>query len=313
MSYLKTSIFLASLASLTLLPSCQKDLGAAQLASTVSASQGDARDLYNAALAAEQAGKTKRARKLFEKVSKEYPLSLVAADAQYRNARLLDNSGKLLDAFNAYDGLITKYPNSPHYATAIKREIALAHAAAGGDLRTPTFIGLKTKLDPKKTVGMLDKVRINAPRAASAPKAQFTIGEVWQNDQKIDRAIPAFIKVVSLYPESTLAPEAQFRIGQLLLKEAEEGNQDQANLDRARRAFAEVISRYPNGRHAREAKKQMTKIASGNIERTYNTAEFYRKKNQNDSALFYYKEVVRNSKPGLLHNQAKAWITKLSQ
>ena len=308
MSFLKTSIFLSSLAFLT---SCQKDLESAQLASTVAASQGDARNLYNSAIAAEKAGKTKRARKLFEKVSKEYPLSVVAADAQYRNARILDNSGALLDAFNAYDGLITRYPNSPHYSTAIQREIALAHAAAGGSLRTPTFIGVKARLDPKKTVAMLEKVRNNAPRSSSAPKAQFTIGEVWQNKKNIERALPAFQKVVSDYPESKLAPEAQYRIGDLLLKEAEEGNQDQANLDRARRAFEDLILRYPNGNHAREAKKQIARIASGNIERTFDTAEFYRKKGQNDSALFYYKEVVNNSKPGPLHNKAKAWISKL--
>lgn len=310
MSLLKTSIFLASLAILT---SCKKDLDSAQLASTVSAGQEEARSIYNSAIAAEKAGKTKGACKLFEKISKEYPLSVVAADAQYRNARILDNSGKLLDAFNAYDNLITRYPNSPHYSTAIRREIALAHAAAGGSLRTPTFIGFKTRLEPKKIVGMLEKVRDNAPRSSSAPKAQFTIGEVWQNDKKIAKAIPAFQKVVSDFPDSKLAPEAQYRIGELLLKEAEEGNQDQANLDRARRAFEDLLIRYPGSSDATRAKRQITKIASGNIERTFDTAEFYRKKGETDSALFYYKEVVQNSKPGALHNKAKAWLAKLGQ
>ncbi|MGC6426248.1 MAG: tetratricopeptide repeat protein [Akkermansiaceae bacterium] len=310
MSCLQTAIFLSALA---LLASCQKDINSARLASTVTAGQSDARSIYTSAVAAEDAGKTKRARKLFEKVTKEYPLSTVAAEAQYRNARLLDQSGDFLDAFNAYDALISRYPNSPHYSTAIKREIDLAHAAAEGTLRTPTFIGLKTKLDPKKTVGMLEKVRDHAPRSKSAPKAQFTIGEVWQDSEKIERAIPAFQKVVSDFPESKLAPEAQYRIGELLLKEAEDGNQDQANLDRARRAFEDLLLRYPNDRHAREAKKQIAEIASGDIERTYRTAEFYRKKGQTPSALFYYQEVIRNSKPGPLHNEAKAWVAELSQ
>lgn len=308
MSHFKTSMFLFSLIFLT---SCQKDLGEAQLAKTVDAGQRNARSLFDSAIAAENTGKTKRAHKLFEKITKEYPLSEVAAEAQYRNARALDNSGKLLSAFEAYNVLITRYPNSPHYSTAIQREISLAHAAAGGTLRTSTFIGLKTKIEPKKIVGMLTKVRDNAPRSDSAPKAQFTIGEVWQNNNKIEPAIRAFQEVSSQFPDSSLAPKAQYRIGELLLKEAAQGNQDQANLDRARRAFDELLTRYPNGSHAAKAKSQLALIASGNIERTYDTAEFYRKKGQTSSALYYYKEVVRNSKTGNLHNQAKAWIAKL--
>lgn len=308
MSLFKTSLFIASLA---LLSSCTQSLDSAQLASTVAAGQGEAQSYYDAGKVAQAAGKNSKALKLYKKVTKEYPLTVVAADAQYRQASMLDQSGKLLDAFNAYDGLLSKYPNSPHYSVAINRQIALANAAAGGSLRTPTFIGLKARLDPKKTVGMLAKVRDHAPRSPSAAKAQFTIGEVWVNDGKIEAAIPAFQKVVTDYSESSLAPEAQYRIGELLLKEAEEGNQDQANLDRARRAFDDLILRYPGTKRARDAKRELSKIASGNIERTYEVAEFYRKKGNNASAAYYYSEVVRNSKPGPLHNKAKAWGAQL--
>lgn len=308
MSLFKTSLFVASLA---LLNSCTKSLNDAQLASTVAAGQGEAQSYYDAGKAAQAAGKNSKALKLYKKVTKDYPLTVVAADAQYRQASMLDQKGKLLDAFNAYDGLLDKYPNSPHYSVAIKRQIDLANAAAGGSLRTPTFIGLKARLDPKKTVGMLGKVRDHAPRSPSAVKAQFTIGEVWVNDGKIDSAIPAFQKVVTDYSESPLAPEAQYRIGELLIKEAEEGNQDQANLDRARRAFDDLILRYPGTKRSRDAKRELSKIASGNIERTFNVAEFYRKKGNNASAAYYYSEVVRNSKPGPLHKKAKAWVAQL--
>ena len=308
MSAFKTIFFTAALAIVT---SCVKDLDEAQLSTTVAASQGKAQASYNAAKATEAKGNTKKAAKIYGETATEYPLSDVAPDAQYRQALLLDQNGELLESFKVYDGLITKYPNSPHYTTAIKRQIALANAAAGGSLRTPTFIGLKARVEPKKTVGMLEKVRENAPRAPSAAKAQFTIGEVWQNDQKIEQAIQAFQKIVSDYSGSPLAPEAQYRIGELLLKEAEEGNQNQANLDRARRAFDDLLLRYPGHKRSKDAKREIAKITSGNIERTYETAEFYRKKGQNSSALFYYREVVRKSQPGALQTEAQNWVSKL--
>ena len=297
------------------LPSCGDSPDAAQLASNTRAGESTAQGFYNRGSASEKAGKYGRAMKDFKAITVKYPLSPVAADAAYRYAKLLERDGEPLEAFETYDAVLTKYPASPHYAEAMKRQETIAHQAAQGHIKN-SFVGIKSRIDVKKTTEMLGKVRDNAPRAASAERAQFTIGEVLQSRGsgiKGDaQAISAFRQLTRDYPDSKYAPEAQYRIGSILLSQAKAGNKDTANLDRAKQAFDDVLIRYPNSKRAADAKREIAKLSSGDIQRSYDIAEFYRKKGQTASALFYYSEAVRKSKPGPLRSRAQAWINKLS-
>ncbi len=310
---LKNAVFiLASSIILPIaLPSCGGDPNAARLAGQTRAGEGKAQGLYNTAYANEQAGKLKAARKGYAAIGKKHPLAPVAAEATYRLAKLRERNAQPLEAFEAFDNVLKKYPASDHFAEAMKRQEVIAHQVAQGQIKN-SFIGIKSRIDVSKTVKMLQQVRDNAPRNASAAKAQFTIGEVYQSrgDSK-PRAMSAFSKVTSDYPDSPYAPEAQYRIGEILLSQSRSGNQDSANLTRAKNAFNDVIIRYPSHKRAADARRQIAKLSSGDLRRSYDLAEFYRKKGQTKSALFYYRETVRNSKPSPLRSQAEAWIAKL--
>lgn len=301
---------------LMLLPSCSLLRTQSQKpAPTTAPPSNIAQGLYNHALALQQAGQLKKAEKGFRDVFSKHPLSPLAGEAAYQYAQTLERQGELLDAFEAYHSVITKYPASDHYAQSIKRQEIIAHQVAQGHI-TSSFIGFKSRIDISRTTAMLAKVRDNAPRAASADKAQFTIGEVHQTrssgDTGMVRAMDAYRQLTRDYPDSPYAAESQYRIGHILLSQAKDGNQDAANLDRAKKALDDVLIRYPKSTQAKLAKTELTKLASGDIQRSFDLAEFYRKKNQNTSALFYYQEAVRKSAPGPLRSQAQAWIQHLS-
>jgi len=292
------------------LPSCSTDPDTARLATEVRAGEGQAQGLYRASYAAEQAGKTSSALKGYKKINRLYPMSPIAADSQYRASRLLQAEGDLLKAFDSYDLFLKNYPASAHYADAMKQQENIAHNVANGHIKN-SFLGLKSRIDAKRTTAMLAKVRDNAPRSPSADKAQFTIGNVYKSRNAPEKAIEAFRTLTRDYPLSKYAPEAQYQIGALLLEEAKSGNQDAANLDRARNAFEDLLISYPGSKRAADAKRQIANLSSGDIQRSYDIAEFYRKKGQTKSALLYYKEVVRSSKPGPLRSKARAKITEL--
>lgn len=299
------------LAAALMLASCGSGgVDSAQLASNTRAGEGVAQQLYNSGYASESAGDAGKAMKAYKKITKKYPMAPIAADATYRYAKLLEADREPLDAFDAYDSLLSQYPASPHYAEAMTRQNTIAHQAAQGHIKN-SFIGLKSRIDVKKTASMLGKVRDNAPRAASADKAQFTIGEVYQSGEKPAEAIEAFKTLVRDYPDSKYAADSQYRIGVILLNQAKTGNEDAANLDRARVAFDDVIIRYGSHPRAADSRREIAKIKSGDIQRSYDVAEFYRKKGQTASALFYYRETVSKSQPGPLRSQAEAWIKKL--
>lgn len=304
-------LFAASL----LLPSCGGDVESTRLASESRASEKTAQALYDSAIAAEKAGKLGQATKIYEKIVLRHPLCPSAPDSAFRWGQLLERDRKPLKAFEAYDAILAKYPASSHYAEAMKRQEEIGTQVAEGHI-TKSLIGFKTPISLKKSSEMLTKVRQNAPRAASAEKAQYTIGRIYQARGKsttdMVRSITAFRELTRDFPDSKYAPDSQYQIGKILLAESSNGNQDSANLDRAKRAFEDVLIRYPSSKQAKMAKAQIEKLASGDIQRSFEIAEFYRKKGQVSSALVYYRETVARSNLGPLRTSAQGWINKLS-
>jgi outer membrane protein assembly factor BamD len=300
-------------ASLSLL-SCGGDVESARLASDSRASEKVAQTLYNSAIAAENAGKVGRAIKIYEKIVLRHPLCPAASESAFRWGKLLEKDDEVLEAFEAYDAILVKYPASPHYAEAMQRQEIIATQAAEGQINN-SFIGFKIRVSLKKSAEMLAKVRQNAPRAISAEKAQYTIGKIYQSrgnqTNEAALAINAFRELTRDFPDSQYAPDAQYQIGEILLGQSKKGNQDSANLDRAKRAFEDVLIRYPTSKQAKMAKAQIAKLASGNIQRSFEIAEFYRKKGQISSALVYYRDTVMRSNPGPLRTSAQGWINKL--
>ena len=298
-------VFLHACWSLCLLTGCSDKIeDALPVAGRVNHSDPQAAAIYGQAQAADQAGKTAKATKLYKETADKFPGSPVAPQARFRQAALLEHEGDLLEAFDAYQQVIQRYQGTSLYTEARDKQAVVAHKAAAGVIKN-SFLGLKSRLESKKIVEMLETVRDNAPQAASAPKAQHTIGQVLENRKKDVLAIAAHQKVVDDYPRSAYAPDSQYHIGQILLSSADRGNQNQANLDRALHTFQDLRQSYPSSGRANDAVKKISEIKSLDIQRSFDIAEFYYKKGQNSSAAFYYKEVLSKTSSGDLHNRAQ--------
>jgi len=266
--------------------------------------------LLRQARAYESSGKTGKALSSYKKLIKRYPYTNASAEASFSQAGIFDRQGDLFKAFESYQDLISSHPGSKHYAAAIQRQKTVAHAAADGIIKN-NFLGMKTRIGPEKTDKMLSKVRDNAPRALSAAKAQFAIGRVWQKDGNAEKSIAAYQRIATEYATSAEAPEALYQTGEIIMLKSERGNQNTANVNRVRQVFTDLIQRYPRHRRAADARKRLAKLGSQDIQRSYDTAEFYRKKGKTQSAIFYYREVLNMSKSGSLRNKAKQRITEL--
>ncbi len=268
--------------------------------------------LLDEAKAYEADGRTNKAIDRYREVSKKYPNTKAADSARYAEGKLLDEQGDLLKAFEAYQDLIVNYPGSSHYSAAIQRQRDVALAAVNGIIKN-NFLGMKTRISPERTTKMLANVRDNAPQAPSASEAQYHIGRVWQKNGSAQKALAGYLRISTDYPTSSYAPEALYQRGQILIMKAEKGNQNRAHVNQAKDIFQDLIERYPGHQRASDARKSIAKLAGQDIQRSYDTAEFYRKKGNNASAIFYYKEVVRSAQSGELHNMAKQRIEELSR
>ncbi len=294
------------------LVSCGSDSDIPILAGNTQVASAEGEALYQKAKQADDAGQTGKAIKLYKRTADRYPFAQSAGQARYRQAQLLDQDGKVEDAFEAYDEFLMRYPGSALYGSALSRQASMAQAAAEGDVKS-SFMGLKTKISLDKTVEMLGKVRDHAPRSATAAKAQFTIGEAYQAKRKYKESIEAFRQLVRDQPSSSLAPEALFRVGLILMENAERGNQNQANLDLSKEAFNDYLIQYPGHSRNAEARKMISALRGEDLQRSYDIAEFYRKTGKPEAAKVYYRDIIKRSSSGKVHEESKARLKELGE
>ena len=294
------------------LASCGSDSDDIPLATgAVSQSGATAADnMLAQARAYQSAGKTSKAASAYRAIFKKYPYTSAAAEARFAQGRILDQQGDLFKAFEAYQDVIARYPGSRHYATALSRQEAVAHAAANGVIKN-NFLGMKTRISPERIEKMLGHVRDNAPRAQSAPKAQYAIGRIWQKEGRAEKSISAYQRIALDYPSSGPAPEALYQTGEILVLKAQRGNHNNAHVNRARDIYNDLVQRYPRHSRAADARKRLAMLGGQDIQRSYETGEFYRKKGNVKSAIFYYREVLRKTKSGNYHDLAKKRLSEL--
>lgn len=292
--------------------SCGPDPDMPIMAGNTQAAAQAGEKLYQKAKQADDAGKSDNAIKLYDQTATRYPFAPSAAQGRYRQAQLLEQKGEIVKSFEAYDKFLSHCQGSALYTTALNRQAAMAQSAADGDVKT-SMLGMKTKLPMEKTVEMLGKVRDNAPRSATASKAQFTIGEIYEQKKKSKEAIAAYRQLVRDQPASAQAPEALFRVGMILTAEADRGNQNQANLNLASEAFNDYLIQYPGHSRNAEARKFIAGVGSRDLQKSFDIAEFYRKTGKSESAKVYYRDIVKRTQSGSLHDQSRARLKELGE
>ncbi|MFK7851246.1 MAG: tetratricopeptide repeat protein [Akkermansiaceae bacterium] len=293
------------------LTSCGNDDGIALAGATqANASAGEA--LYLRAKSEDDAGRSKKAAKLYEDVADDYPTTPSAAQARYRQAEILEQRGEILDSFDAYQDFLTRYRGSGLYSKALNRQTAMAQGAADGEIKS-SFLGLKRRLSTDKVVEMLGKVRDNAPRSKEAAKAQFTIGELYQSRDESKKAISAYRKLVRDQPRSTYSAEALFRVGIVLMEEADRGNRNRATLELAEEAFSDYLLQYPGHAKNAEARRLSKNLRSRELDRSLEIAEYYDRVGQTESAKVYYRDVLKQTKSGPSYDKARARLSALGE
>jgi len=295
-----------------LLVSCETSTDLPLMSGNTQEPSGEGIALYQEAKQADAAGNTKRAIKLYERSATLYSFASFAPQARYRQAELLEHSGKAIKAFDAYQLFLIRFQASDLYSAALARQSSIAHAAATGKV-TKSVLGFKTEIDTKAVAEMLGQVRDNAPKTPTAAKAQFTIGEIYQREHNFALAIDAYRQLVRDQPDSAETPEALFRVGMVFVEQADSGNRNQATLDLARESFNDYLNQYPAHFHNAEARKLISMLDAREVQHSFDIAEYYFKTHQTESAKVYYKDVIKRAPSGRLHDAAHARLKQLGE
>jgi outer membrane protein assembly factor BamD (BamD/ComL family) len=238
-----------------------------------------------------EAGKDRAAEKQFRALVHAWHDSPQAPSAQFAFARLLEQRGKYLDAFNEFQYLIENYAGSFPYEETLEHQFRIANHIMTAKQRR-MFL-LKGFTDPKTAISLLEQIVRNAPGWKKTPQAQFLIGVIYEDAEEEEDAVAAYEIALSSFPDSRYAEQASFRRARLLYQSAVKRPRDESNCRSALSALAGFLKDHPLGDDAAEARRYLDELREQLAGMYFAQAEFYDKTAiRPRAALIAYREFL---------------------
>jgi len=251
---------------------------------------------FDAAKNLDESGATQQAIAAYRQFLKDSPASGLASKAQYRVAELLESTGDLSKAFDAYQTLISRFPDTPEFEKSVSRQVLIANEYLAG--RKLKFLGMELVPATDRAEQMYTSILKNAPFSKNAPVAQFNLGLTYEKQGKAKEAAAAYQGVLDKYPNNPIADDALYQIGYVYMQVGATGrSQDLSALVQAKNTFEDFLLQYPNSEKAAQAHDNLSSIGKRESGDLLSVAMFYDRYKNFRAAAIYYNDVIRRQ-PG---------------
>lgn len=226
----------------------------------------------------------------FQKLMRQYPKALEAAEAQFYIGMALEQQNKFKEAFAAYQMVIDKYPFSERAAEIVKLQFGLAEKMLedGGEKGI-----LGAVIGPADdVVDIFEAVIRNAPYGPLAPEAQYQIGLYLKEQKLYQEARDEFMKVINDYPQSDRAKAAEFQIAYTDSLRSVDAQYDQEITKSAVEGFEDYLRKNPGSELSPEAREKISRLREKEAENNFVIAQFYEKQKNFTAAKIYYQTII---------------------
>jgi outer membrane protein assembly factor BamD len=232
----------------------------------------------------------------YKRFLKAYPSSKLASKAQLQVADILLLQGRWNASFDAYQTLITRYPDTPEFEGAVARQVLIANSYL--DMRKVMVLGYGVPVPGitgiEQAAKMYEKILRNAPYSIYAPITQFNLGLAFQRARKIKEAREAYQKVLDKYPNSDVCDDALYQIAYIYMQLGlTSSSQDLSALVLARETFEDFLLQYPQSEKAPQARDNLKTIGNTEAGNLMDIAKWYDWSKDYKAAVIYYNDVVR--------------------
>lgn len=252
----------------------------------------NALDLMNKARAAEESGSVGSALSAYGKVAKSYPNSIYAPEALYRSAKLRLGRKEFFKAFESYQGVVGRYPNSQRFSEIVGEQYRIASAMLDG-ARNRTWGWLPGFRNREKGIEFFEYILLNAPYSDYAPLALMNVARGHQKLRQPEEAIDALDRMINSYPQSLLAPDAYLKLAQSHASLVEGPFYDQASTKEAVTYFEDFMILFPSDPNIAAAAKGLDGMKVMLAESKMKIGDFYLYKRSNfKAAKVFYNEAI---------------------
>lgn len=232
-----------------------------------------------------------RAAEEFNRLTKHYPDSELAPEAQYYAGRAYEEMGKYYFAFQNYQKTIKDYPYSRRVNEIIKRQYNIANIFQ--EKETSKLMDIELTLSIDRAIIIYKQIIENSPFGEYADKALYRSAECYRRMRQYKEAMEAYERIVNDYPDSKLVPEAKYQLAYTKYEASLDPEYDQESTDEAIDEFKEISDSTAVPAIAKEAKKVFKELKNRKADSELKVAEFYERQKKYKSAIIYYGEIVR--------------------
>jgi outer membrane protein assembly factor BamD len=242
-----------------------------------------------------------------------WPFSDYAPQAQYLIGRCYEAQGQDQKAFKHYQRLIEKYPKLDVSDDVLKRQFEIANRFLGGQwFKLWTYIPLPP--DMSKTADMYEQIIKNGPYSVVGPQSQLNVGAAREKQKDYPSAVKAYERAADRYADKDLvASEALYKAGMAYLKQAKTSEYDQTVASKAIATFSDFATLHPDDTRVPDTQKQIEVLRTEQARGSFQTAEFYEKRNKPKAALIYYNEVLQKDASSVYADFARIRIEDIKR
>jgi outer membrane protein assembly factor BamD len=250
-------------------------------------------DLMNKARRDEEAGKIGSAIKGYDKVSSKFGSSVYAPEALFRSGKLLFKRKQYNKAFEQYQGVLRRYPNTKRFNELIGEQYRIATLLLDG-AHNHMLGGLIPGFSNRtKGIQFLEVILLNAPYSDYAPLSLMEIARGYQRERSTEEAIDALDRLVNTYPQSVIAPVAYLKLGDLHASLSEGPMYDQASTKEAMTYYEDFMILYPGDSNVAVAATGVDRMKTILSKSKIYLGDFYFYKRSNyRAARVFYNEAI---------------------
>ena len=252
-----------------------------------------------------------RAAREFIRLVNSYPRSELAPEAQYLTGVSYEQMDRLAEAFAAYKKGVEIYPFSARFKDAIEREFAIGEILFSG--KRLKLIGPVSLPSLDKAIEVYQHIVDQAPYGDYGSRAQFRLGECYRKQQRYEEASRAFQRLLDEYPNSPLAEQAKYNMAFCAYQMSLKPSYDQSATDEAINWYETFLATHPESELVPEARQSLANLKEFKAEGLSQIARFYEIQGKKDSALIYYRQIVREFPDSAEAPKAVSKITEIEQ
>lgn len=271
----------------------------------------NALEYMNKARKAEERGSRGTAIKYYNRVQKKYPNSIYAPEALYRAAKLYLARRQYTKAFDSFQGLVSRYPNTARFNEVVGEQYRIASALLDG-AHSRAWGWLPLFANREKGIEYFEIVLINAPYSDYAPLALMNIARGHQRLKNTEEAIDALDRMINTYPQSLLTPDAYVQLAKAHASLVDGPAYDQTSTKDAATYFEDFMILFPNDTNIPTAAKGMSDMKTVLAESKIVMGDFYFYKRSNYvAARVFYNEAITNYPDSPVAEKAKKRLVEV--